>query len=59
VTIYLDGVRTGSLDLRSSRTIDRLAVWAKNWGASGPHTVKLVSSGDRPGIVTDGLVVLR
>ena len=58
-TIYVDGVNTGTLDLSSRQTVNRVAIWAKNWGASGRHTVRIVSSGTRPGIVVDGLVVLR
>ena len=58
-TIYVDGVNAGSVDLSSPVTVNRIAVWAKNFGASGRHTIKVVSTGARPGIVVDGLVVLR
>jgi hypothetical protein len=61
VTVYVDGARAGALDLRSTSTLHRQAIWAKNWGATGPHTVKVVVAGTagRPGVVLDGLVVLR
>jgi hypothetical protein len=59
VAISVDGVRTGALNLRYATTANRLVVWAKNWGASGTHTIRLESAGARPGIITDGLVVLR
>jgi hypothetical protein len=59
ITIYVDGVQSGKINLRLSRSADRLAVWAKNWGASGTHTLKIESSGAAPGVISDGLAVLR
>jgi hypothetical protein len=61
VTVYVDGTRVGTVDLRSASTVHRQAIWAKNWGATGTHTVKVVVAGTagRPGVVLDGLVVLR
>jgi hypothetical protein len=61
VTVYVDGRAAGTLDLGASATQHRRAIWAKNWGASGRHTVKVVVAGTvgRPGVVLDGLVVLR
>jgi hypothetical protein len=60
-TVYVDGAAAGTIDLRSAGTRNRQAVWARNWGASGTHTVKVVVTGTagRPGVVLDGLVVLR
>jgi hypothetical protein len=60
-TIYVDGVRIGTFDLRSASTLHRQAIWARNWGATGMHTVKVVVAGTtgRPGVILDGLVVLR
>ncbi|HEU4349486.1 MAG TPA: N-acetylmuramoyl-L-alanine amidase [Actinoplanes sp.] len=55
ITVYLDGSRAGTLDLRSRSRSHRQAVWAKNWGVTGRHTVKVVVSG---AAVLDGLVVL-
>ncbi|MCA2217716.1 N-acetylmuramoyl-L-alanine amidase [Jidongwangia harbinensis] len=61
LTVYADGQLIGTLDLRSARTAHRQAVWARNWGVLGPHTVKVVLEGTagRPGAIMDGLVVLR
>jgi hypothetical protein len=60
-TLYIDGDRIGSLDLGAAGTAHRQAVFARNWGTLGTHTVKLVVEGTpgRPGVLTDGLVVLR
>jgi uncharacterized protein with LGFP repeats len=61
ITIFVDGRRIGTADLRTPRTAHRQAVWARNWGVSGTHTVRLVVEGTpgRPGVISDGLVVLR
>ncbi len=58
---FLDGAAAGTIGLRSAVPRNRQAVWAKNLGASGTHTVKVVVAGAarRPGVVLDGLVVLR
>ena len=60
-TVYVDGAAAGTIDLRATSTQNRRAIWAKNWGATGRHTVKVVVAGTagRPGVVLDGLVVLR
>ncbi|MFG1603810.1 peptidoglycan recognition protein [Actinoplanes sp. NPDC049265] len=58
-TVYVDGVSAGTFNLAAARTANRVGVWARNWGASGRHTIRVVSSGTRPGIVVDGLVVMR
>ncbi|GLY94395.1 N-acetylmuramoyl-L-alanine amidase [Actinoplanes sp. NBRC 103695] len=58
-TIYVDGVNAGSVNLSNTVTVNRIAVWAKNFGASGRHTIKVVSTGTRPSMIIDGLVVLR
>jgi hypothetical protein len=60
-TIYVDGQRATTVDLRSTSTLHRQAIWAKNWGATGQHTVRVVVVGTtgRPGVIMDGLVVLR
>jgi hypothetical protein len=61
VTVVVDGSPAGTIDLRSATAQNRQAVWVRNWGASGTHTVKVVVQGTsgRPGAVLDGLVVLR
>ena len=56
VSVYLDGRAAGTLNLRSAQTLHRQAVWVKNWGATGRHTVKIVVNGSA---TLDGLVVLR
>ncbi|HET6532145.1 MAG TPA: N-acetylmuramoyl-L-alanine amidase [Actinoplanes sp.] len=56
VTVYLDGQRVAALNLRSTSTLHRRAVWARNWGISGQHTIRVVVGGPA---VLDGLVVLR
>jgi hypothetical protein len=56
VTIYVDGASAGTLDLRSATTVHRQAIWARNWGPTDQHTVRVVVSGS---VVLDGLVVLR
>ena len=60
-TVYVDGAAAGTIDLRAAATQNRQAVWAKNWGTTGTHTVRVVVAGTsgRPGVILDGLVVLR
>ena len=60
-TVYFDGRAAGTLDLRATSTRNRQVIWAKNWGVSGKHTVRVVIMGTpgRPGVVLDGLTVLR
>ncbi|MFJ8860259.1 N-acetylmuramoyl-L-alanine amidase [Streptomyces sp. NPDC102451] len=59
--VYVDGVRAATVDLKSSATAYRQAVWTKTWPASAKHTVKIVVAGTkgRPTLTTDGLVYLR
>ncbi|MGX6606861.1 N-acetylmuramoyl-L-alanine amidase [Micromonosporaceae bacterium Da 78-11] len=59
--IYVDGDDQGFVDLRSVRTVYRQAVWARSWGASGTHTVRVVveATTGRTGAVLDGLIYLR
>jgi len=56
IGVYLDGQPAGTLNLRAASTLHRQAIWARNWGISGRHTVKVVVRGPA---VLDGLVVLR
>lgn len=58
--IYVDGVRTATVDLKSSATAYRQAIWTTSWPASAKHTVKIVVAGTkgRPTLTTDGLVYL-
>ncbi|MGK9465183.1 N-acetylmuramoyl-L-alanine amidase (plasmid) [Streptomyces sp. G6] len=59
--VYVDGVKTTTVDLKSATTKYRDAIWTKTWSTSAKHTVKIVVSGTqgRPTITTDGLVYLK
>ncbi|MFE4454237.1 N-acetylmuramoyl-L-alanine amidase [Streptomyces sp. NPDC056796] len=59
--VYVDGVKAATVDLKSSATAYRQAVWTKSWPASAKHTVKIVVVGTkgRPTLTTDGLVYLK
>ncbi|MCX4964936.1 N-acetylmuramoyl-L-alanine amidase [Streptomyces sp. NBC_00654] len=59
--VYVDGVKAATVDLRSSTTKYREAIWTKSWASSGKHTVKIVVVGTtgRPALTTDGLVYLK
>jgi hypothetical protein len=61
IAVSLDGADAGILDLRAPSSVNRIAIWAPTWGVDGRHTVKLVVEGTsgRPGVIVDGLVVLR
>jgi hypothetical protein len=61
VRVYLDGADRGLVDLRSTTAANRLSVWAGNYSASAPHTLKVQVEGTagRPGVIMDGIVVLR
>jgi hypothetical protein len=59
--IYVDGVKAATVDLKSSTTKYRDAIWTRTWSTSAKHTVKIVVVGTsgRPTITTDGLVYLK
>jgi hypothetical protein len=59
--VYVDGRYAGIVDLRSAATVHRMAVWAVNWPSAGSHTLRFVLEGTRgrPGVIMDGLVVMR
>ncbi|MER5210329.1 N-acetylmuramoyl-L-alanine amidase [Streptomyces sp. NPDC002838] len=59
--IYVDGTKVTTVDLKSSTTKYRDALWTKTWASSGKHTVKIVVAGTsgRPTVTTDGLVYLK
>ncbi|MFD9467338.1 N-acetylmuramoyl-L-alanine amidase [Streptomyces sp. NPDC060027] len=61
VYVYVDGKKTATVDLRSTTTKYRDAIWATTWTASAEHTVKLVvvGTGKRPAITADALVYLK
>ncbi|WP_434598413.1 N-acetylmuramoyl-L-alanine amidase [Streptomyces sp. A5-4] len=59
--IYVDSTKVATIDLKSSTTKYREALWAKTWSSSTKHTVKIVVVGTtgRPAITTDGLVYIK
>lgn len=59
--IYVDGTKTATVDLKSSTTKYRDAIWTKTWSGSAKHTVKIVVVGTsgRPAVTTDGIVYLK
>ncbi|MGX1545872.1 N-acetylmuramoyl-L-alanine amidase [Streptomyces adustus] len=61
VYVYVDGVKTATVDLKSTTTKYRDAIWTKTWSTSAKHTVKIVvvATSGRPTVTTDGLVYLK
>jgi hypothetical protein len=59
--IYVDGTKVTTVDLKSSTTQYRQAIWTKSWSSSTKHTIKIVVVGTsgRPSITTDGLVYIK
>ncbi|MGW0627105.1 N-acetylmuramoyl-L-alanine amidase [Streptomyces sp. NPDC002758] len=59
--VYVDGVKVSTVDLKSSTTLYRNAIWTKSWSTSAKHTVKIVvvATSGRPTITTDGLVYIK
>ncbi|MFJ3666341.1 peptidoglycan recognition protein [Streptomyces sp. NPDC090106] len=59
--VYVDGAKVATVDLKSSTTQYRNAIWTKSWSSSAKHTVKIVvvATSGRPTITTDGLVYLK
>jgi hypothetical protein len=60
-SVYIDGVYRATIDLRSSTSVARKIVYARNWTTSGTHTIELRVAGTsgRPSVSLDGFVVLR
>ncbi|TJZ99630.1 N-acetylmuramoyl-L-alanine amidase [Actinacidiphila oryziradicis] len=58
--IYLDGTKITTVDLKSSTTQYRQAIWTKTWSGSAKHTLKIVVVGTsgRPTITTDGIATI-
>ncbi len=58
--IYLDGAKVGTVDLRSSSTAYRQAIWTRSGLSPVHHTLRVVVAGTsgRPTVTTDGVVVL-
>lgn len=61
VYVYVDGVKVSTVDLKSSTTKYRDALWTKSWTSSAKHTVKIVvvATSGRPTVTTDGIVYLK
>ncbi|MEU3302171.1 N-acetylmuramoyl-L-alanine amidase [Streptomyces sp. NPDC006678] len=59
--VYVDGVKTATVDLKSATTKYRDAIWTKTWATSAKHIIKIVVVGTsgRPTITTDGLIYLK
>jgi hypothetical protein len=59
--IYVDGKKVTTVDLMSSKTAYRNAIWTKTWSSSAKHTVKIVVAGTsgRLTVTTDGIVYLK
>ncbi|MEV6058020.1 peptidoglycan recognition protein [Streptomyces sp. NPDC052107] len=59
--VYVDGVKVSTVDLKSSTTLYRQALWTKTWSSSAKHTIKIVVVGTsgRPTITTDGLIYIK
>ncbi|MGW2748546.1 N-acetylmuramoyl-L-alanine amidase [Streptomyces sp. NPDC001450] len=59
--VYADGTKTATIDLKSTTTQYRQAIWTKSWSSSAKHTVKIVVVGTsgRPTVTTDGLVYVK
>ncbi|MEU6574206.1 peptidoglycan recognition protein [Streptomyces sp. NPDC046805] len=59
--VYVDGTKVSTVDLKSTSTLYRQAIWTKTWSSSAAHTVKIVVVGTsgRPTVTTDGLVYIK
>jgi hypothetical protein len=61
MSVYVDGKKVGTVDLKAGKTAYRQAVWAKSWSSTKKHTVKIVVAGTkgRPKVTMDGIVHLK
>lgn len=59
--VYVDGVKVATVDLQSSTTLYRQAIWTRTWSGSAGHQLKIVVVGTsgRPTITTDGIAVIK
>ncbi|MFF4112343.1 N-acetylmuramoyl-L-alanine amidase [Streptomyces sp. NPDC001714] len=59
--VYVDGTKVATVDLKSTTTSYRQAIWTRTWSSSAKHTVKIVVVGTsgRPTVTTDGLVYIK
>ncbi|WP_405880946.1 peptidoglycan recognition protein [Streptomyces sp. NBC_01384] len=58
--VYVDGTKVTTVDLKSSTTQYRQAIWTKTWSSSAKHTLKIVVVGTsgRPAVTTDGITTI-
>ncbi|MGW1804456.1 N-acetylmuramoyl-L-alanine amidase [Streptomyces sp. NPDC002078] len=58
--VYVDGTKVTEVDLKSSTTLYRQAIWTKTWSSSAKHTLKIVVVGTsgRPTVTTDGIATI-
>jgi hypothetical protein len=58
LAVWVDGIQVGTVDLLSSTTQHRRAVWTGTWSTAGTHTVRIVVVGTsgRPRVTADGLL---
>jgi N-acetylmuramoyl-L-alanine amidase len=61
IDVYVDGVKVGTVDLRSTTTQYRQVVWSKAFTGSAKHTVMINvrATAGRPGVILDDLVYLK
>ena len=57
--IYIDGTHRATINLRSTSTLYRRAMYVGNWSASGTHTIEVRVVGTGRNVSVDGFVVLR
>ncbi|MGI5138678.1 N-acetylmuramoyl-L-alanine amidase [Streptomyces sp. CA-106110] len=58
--VYVDGTKVTTVDLKSSTTLYRQAIWTKSWSSPAKHTLKIVVVGTsgRPTVTTDGIATI-
>ncbi len=61
VSVYLDGVRVGTIDLYSASPTARWVAYTKMYPSSGRHVLKLVdqATSGRPKLYVDGFATIR
>jgi hypothetical protein len=57
--IYLDGTLRATVELRTSTSLYRRAMYVGNWSASGTHTIEVKVAGTGRNVSVDGFVILR
>jgi hypothetical protein len=61
IDVYVDGVKVGTVDLRSATTQYRQVVWSRAFTSSAKHTVMINvrATAGRPGVILDDLIYLK